>query len=196
MVVWDYAQTCESIELKQKENLKTTQAIDKHYHTSLLTNENFVMQDRLFATSERDVETSMTSVYFSWSQATLVMSSADIKWFASLLISGQNSSCWYVTVARCNPSKSGTWKKLEVWLEDLETVVRDVASLFWWNYFRWDLIAFVESAGNIFWDLFLKGVLFSLPSNVDWSSINIISGIDSRASCQALMNWRWNPVMT
>lgn len=108
MVVWDYAQTCESIELKQKENLKTTQAIDKHYHTSLLTNENFVMQDRLFATSERDVETSMTSVYFSWSQATLVMSSADIKWFASLLISGQNSSCWYVTVARCNPSKSGT----------------------------------------------------------------------------------------
>lgn len=168
-----------------------------YHQTSLLANENFVMQNGLFSASISDVKTAMASVNLSWSQAAFVMSASNVKWFASGLISSQNSSCWYMTVARCNPSESSARKKLEVGLEDLKAVVRDIASLFRWNYFCRDHVTFVESSeksSQLNQGFYVNFLL--LPSNINWSSVWIISSVDSSACWHALMNRRVNPVMT
>lgn len=151
-----------------------------HPLSSLLADQNFVVNARFFSAVERQVHASMSAMDLSGRQSALVMRSSNEKFFARRSVSGQDCARWNMAVRWPHPGESVPAKVLKVVFENLHAIVWDVTRLFWWNDFSWQHVSFVES-----------------PANIDWWSVSIISGVTCRhTGRQALVNRRTNPVET
>lgn len=71
--------------------------------------------------------------------------SPDIQGLTASLIASEYRSCWNVTITGAYPGETAATEDLEIGFENFHPIIRNVTRLFRGNYFRWDLITFVES---------------------------------------------------
>lgn len=156
--------------------------------------QNFnVGMDWYFTTAKWNVQSTMGNLHFTNSQTSVMMGSSDVQRLTLRSNAGCKRhwwhwSCWRI---RSDPFDVAMTQNFKCIFQNFLTIVCDIASMFAWQNFGWNLITWEKFETNITMSIqcICVNLFTSLPgaSHVNWGSILIVSSQN-----RTFRQWRMN----